>query len=293
MLPRPSLSRRSRGLRGALSILLLLGAVSAPAHAQAPARKALETLNVLNVLFIGNSYTAANNLAELVAAIAGTQPGSPALVPTLALRGGATLDWHALYGPAPGALLASGLNAVVLQEQSLLGAGDIGGDDGGGPTHVAVADPAAFHAAVRGLVKRIRARGATPMLLMTWARRDWPEDLEKLESAYMSIGRELRVKVAPVGTAWAEAQKRLPGLDLYARDGAHPNGEGSYLAACVIAATLTGRDPRGASSTITGHFVDRRSGEVDLGQTITLVEINPQTAAQLQAIAWETVSRKP
>ena len=193
-----------------------------------------------------------------------------------------TLDWHLQYGPAMPFLGADAWNDVVLQEQSLLG----GGEDG----RAVLADPRAFHTAVREFVKRIRARHATPVLLMTWPRRDVPTDGPGLERAYLTIGRELGVTVAPVGSAWMEAERRWPWLDLYGGDGAHPNAEGSYLAACVTYATLTGHNPAGAPAAIAGHFVDRRSGAVDLGETILLVDLDPKTAGALQEVAWDTVS---
>jgi hypothetical protein len=269
----------------------LAGVLVAAAIALAPALPSAQARPSRHVLFIGNSYTAANNLAEVVAGIAEARQAGPVIVPSMALRGGQMLDWHLHYGPAMPALEAPAhdITDVVLQEQSTLGAGDAQ-DDASGGQHLTIADPAEFYAGVRGLVKRIRARGATPVLFMTWARRDWPEDLEKLQKAYVSIGRELNVKVAPVGVAWAEAQRRIPTLVMYVADGSHPSWAGSYLAACVLYATITGQDPRGAPALISGHFVDRRSGEIDRSEVITLVNLEPELARDLQTIAWETVS---
>ena len=178
----------------------LAGVLVAAAIALAPALPSAQARPSRHVLFIGNSYTAANNLAEVVAGIAEARQAGPVIVPSMALRGGQMLDWHLHYGPAMPALDAPAhdITDVVLQEQSTLGAGDAQ-DDASGGQHLTIADPAEFYAGVRGLVKRIRARGATPVLFMTWARRDWPEDLEKLQKAYVSIGHELNVKVAPVG----------------------------------------------------------------------------------------------
>ena len=269
----------------------LAGVLVAAAMAVAPPPASGQARPSRHVLFIGNSYTAANNLAEVVAGIAEAHQAGPTIAPSLALRGGQSLDWHLHYGPAMPALDAPAhdITDVVLQEQSTLGAGDVQ-DDATGAQHLSMADPAEFHAAVRGLVKRIRARGATPLLFMTWPRRDWPEDLAKLQKAYVSIGRELNVKVAPVGVAWAEAQRRIPTLIMYGADGSHPSWAGSYLAACVLYATLTGQDPRGAPALISGHAVDRRSGEIDGSAVITLVNLEPDLARELQTIAWETVS---
>lgn len=261
-----------RGCALALALIALAPAGRAQAPVKAP----------LKALFIGNSYTAANDLPELVAGIAAAMPDAPAVVPGFALRGGMTLDWHLMYGPAMPSMTADTWNTVVLQEQSLLG----GGEDG----RAVLADPRMFQASVREFVKRIRARHATPVLLMTWPRRDVPSDGPGLERAYLSVARELNIKVAPAGSAWMEAERRWPWLDLYAGDGAHPNAEGSYLAACVLYATLTGQSPAGAPASIAGHVVDRRTGVVDLDERITLVDLDPKTAGALQEVAWDTVS---
>jgi hypothetical protein len=57
------------------------------------------------------------------------------------------------------------------------------------------------------------------------------------------MGERLLAPVAPVGLAWAEALRRQPALDLWSHDGHHPGAPGSYLAACVFYAMLSGRDP--------------------------------------------------
>jgi len=54
---------------------------------------------------------------------------------------------------------------------------------------------------------------------------------------------ELGAQVAPAGLAWGEALRRDPSLDLWAGDGQHPARLGSYLAACVFYAMLSGREP--------------------------------------------------
>jgi hypothetical protein len=45
------------------------------------------------------------------------------------------------------------------------------------------------------------------------------------------------------------ADARRPGLDLWDDDGHHPNRAGSYLAACVFYAELTGHSPTGSAFT--------------------------------------------
>jgi hypothetical protein len=132
----------------------------------------------------------------------------------------------------------------------------------------------------------IREASSTPVLLMTWARRRYPEEQEPLTDAYRSIGRELGVTVAPAGLAWKNVHRRWPDLDLFLRDGAHPNGAGTYLTACVLYATVTGANPRGAASTITGHPYSGREGVVDPTSTVALASLTPQVARRLQDVAW-------
>jgi hypothetical protein len=65
----------------------------------------------------------------------------------------------------------------------------------------------------------------------------------RLAGGYSKLGRELGAQVAPAGLAWAGALRRQPSLDLWAGDGQHPGRLGSYLAACVFYALLSGRAP--------------------------------------------------
>ena len=240
----------------------------------------------LRVLFIGNSYTFTNNLGDVVAGIAASQKDGPTLTPTIVARGGTHLDWHLTNGPAMSLLQAGGWDYVILQEFSTLG-GEIGKPE--------VGDPEPFYANVRQWVPKIRAAGAKPVLLMTWARRGAKEsEATKLFDAYEHIGRELDVRVAPAGPAWAEAHRRLRTLDLHIYDASHPTEAGSYLTALVIYASLTGRNPGGTAATIFGHPVDTGgiTAVPDTTLTVPLVELGPATAAELQRVAWDIVSRQ-
>jgi hypothetical protein len=71
----------------------------------------------------------------------------------------------------------------------------------------------------------------------------YAEMQRRLAEGYSKLGAEVGARVAPAGFAWTEALRRKPGLDLWAADGQHPGRNGSYLAACVFYAALTGCDP--------------------------------------------------
>jgi len=265
-------------LVSALVVCLTLGhALSAQSPAAtAPAAR--------QVLFIGNSFTFFNNLPGMVAGIARSLPKGPAIEPTMFATGGMTLQWYWAAGKAGTLIDSRKWDEVVLQEQSALGAGTEVGEGRLSP-------PGIFHQSVRNFVPRIRANGATPLLLMTWARRARPDDQMLLTDAYVSIGRELGVTVSPAGLAWQEAHRRWPDLVLHVADGSHPNPTGTYLTALVLYATITGRDPRGAAPTINGHPYSRALQDVDVNQTVPLVAIDPPLAKRLQELAWSTVTK--
>jgi hypothetical protein len=118
--------------------------------------------------------------------------------------------------------------------------------------------------------QEIVAAGGETVLFMAWpyARLGWVT-LEEIADAHRKIGKELDVRVAPVGIAFQRAMAERPGLDMISGDTEHESMHGTYLAANVIYATLFNKSPEG--------FTYRPSG------------VSEEEAAFLQRIAWETV----
>ncbi|MEN0613460.1 DUF4886 domain-containing protein [Klebsiella indica] len=113
--------------------------------------------------------------------------------------------------------------------------------------------------------------GSKVVYFMTWAKRDKPEDIQKLAESYISIAQKTGGYVAPVGLAFEKARKTHPEINLYYQDGVHPSLAGTYLAACVFFATLYNQSPVGGALPVD-------------------TDMTPATAKALQQIAWETVS---
>jgi hypothetical protein len=268
--------RRSRILHLVAPALLCAVFLSTQAAAQR---------TTLNVLFIGDSYTFFNNLGDMLAGIANGLPAGPAIRSELAVAGGMPLGWHLTNGPAMSMLHDSRWDHVVLQEHSLFGGLVIQGERRFAPARL-------FHESARVIVERIREQKAMPMFLMTWATRGWPNEEAVLTSAYLDIGRELSVPVASAGSAFALAQRQGVATDLLAPDGGHPSPAGSYLAACVIYSTITGRSPKGAPAVIEGAPWSRSLGAVDRSQRVRLVELSSGDAAVLQDIAWTIAANR-
>jgi hypothetical protein len=191
------------------------------------------------VLFIGNSYTYVNNLPGVFAGLA-REGGHPVVVDMVAPSGW-TLAEHASSPETAARIRGTTWSFVVLQEQSLVPA-------------FAPARTAGMYPAVRRLTRSIRSLGAEPVLLLTWGRRegiadhgfpDFPSMQAALTEGYLTIATELDLRVAAAGEAWKAAMAQDPTLPLWDSDGGHPAFAGSYLAACVLYATLFHQSPEG------------------------------------------------
>jgi hypothetical protein len=188
----------------------------------------------LKVLFIGNSFTARNNLPGLVAQLAEARGKS--LQHRLLSTGGASLRTHWNAGEALRAIEEGQYDCVVLQEQSTL----------------PVKNANRMHENVRLFDEVIQAAGAQTVLYMTWARQDAPQSQQAIADAYAGIGRELAATVAPVGLAWQRVLRQHDRPALHDKDRSHPTLAGSYLAACVFLAVLFHESPAGVDAVVAG-----------------------------------------
>lgn len=211
----------------------------------------------LRVLFIGNSYIYVNDLPKVLSKMAMTAKPKLNIETSSLTKGGYTLEKFLSEKTTLDVIRKGKFDVVVLQEQSKR----------------PVSDKKKMHEAVRTLNAEIKKSKARTVLFMTWGRAHLPEMIEPLSEAYIEIGKELNVKVAPVGLAWQKSLKTQPELSLHSEDKSHPSQPGTYLAACELYATLTGKSPEGLS-------------------TGGLKEVSTEQAKFLQQIAWETYKKQ-
>jgi hypothetical protein len=220
----------------------------------------------LRVLFVGNSFTFRNSMPALVHELADADSGAPPIFAVQYTAPRWSLEKASEDDGLEVLLEDVHWNVVVLQEKSWF-----------------LALPAerrrkATYPFARALQREIAVAGARTMLFMTWGYKDgdrwnWRGDYydamqARLAEGYSELAGELSAEIVPVGLAWVEALRRQPGIDLWADDGKHPSRLGSYLAACVFYAILSGRDP--AASDFTG-------------------DLDPAEARFLQAVASDVV----
>lgn len=208
----------------------------------------------IRILFIGNSFTARNDLPSILTAMAAQARPAKAIESQSILANGASLRQHWNAGTAAETIRQHAWDYVVLQEQSTL----------------PIKNAARFHENVRLFHAVVEECQAQTVLYLTWARQTAPESQENLTTATYQIAEQLDALVVPVGRAWQVTLQQDAALPLHDKDGSHPSPLGSYLAACVFYATLLGQNPNGLPAP-------------------AALNITQNDAARIHHVAWQTV----
>ncbi len=203
---------------------------------------------VVNVLFIGNSYTEANNLPQMTADVVRSMGHD--MTWSSNTPGGCTFSQHCT-NQSMTMIRNGGWDIVVLQEQSQY------------PSFPqSQVESEVFPYAAR-LVDSIYAANpcAEPMFYMTWGRKNgdaanaqfFPvlgtyEGMDSmLYERYMQMAADNDASVCPVGRVWRYLRTNHPSIELYQSDGSHPSTAGTYAAACAFAVMFFGDDPTTAT----------------------------------------------
>lgn len=204
------------------------------------------------VLFLGNSYTAYNNLPQLVsdcASSAGFEMTTGSNTP-----GGTTFQAHSQNATSQTLIQQGDWDFVVLQEQSQIPSFPLS----------QVESECFPHAETLNNQILEFNECAETVFYMTWGRENgdaqnctnWPpvctyegmDDL--LAERYMTMAQDNEAIVSPVGALWRQIRTNHPEIELYASDGSHPSAVGSYAAAVAFFVTIFRADP----TTITFDF---------------------------------------
>jgi hypothetical protein len=223
--------------------------------------------NPKQILFVGNSYFYYNNsLHNHVVRLA--KAADPENAKSYNFRSatisGAYLKYHPLESYLkPGALgYDKPFDVVILQGHSA--------------SQTTPEKHEAFVNTVKDFDKLIKNSGAKTALYMTHAysqkhKKYSPDMIEMNRTGYLDAGNQVGALVIPVGLAFQAAYEKKPGIELQQEyDGSHPTKLGTYLAACVVYASLYEQSPVG--NTYHG-----------------MIPIDAETATFLQTIAWDTV----
>jgi len=231
---------------------------------KAPPPARAKTSGAVSILFVGNSYTSFHELPVLVRALGRAQKPPRALEITAVTPGGCTLEqhWLATGADAPRTLLQDRrFDFVVLQEQS----------------RRPLDDAARLHEFAAKFAALAHDRKTTPVWYATWARAATPDEQPRLTLEYHRAHQDGGGLLAPVGEAWSKLLAEPKPLPLYEADGSHPNVAGSYVAACVLFATMCGGDVT--------KFPDKLVERGDDGKERVLVDLPAAEGKRLRAAA--------
>ena len=225
------------------------------------------TTTINNLLMYGNSYTSQNSLHTILEDLGVTD--AEALT-----GGGMRFDDHWNNVNSSGHSWNSTLrnpnlnwDYVILQDQS-----QVPGFNRSTTSWIEDKDAAIL------LANEIESESSESVLLMTWGRRNgdvtnptiysnFTMMQDRLEDGYIDFRDNMTVQgrdvwIAPVGLAFKHIHDSIQNsgsnpisssstfYGLYSADGSHPSLSGSYLAACVIYATLTGETPVGSNDSV-------------------------------------------
>lgn len=199
----------------------------------------------INVLFLGNSYIATNNLPQLISQCA--ESINRTVTYASNTPGGHRFSDH-LTNTTTRSLIAQGnWDFVVLQEQSQI------------PSFppAQVEDQCfPFAAQLNDSILHYNDCAET-VFYMTWGRENgdaqncpnWPpvctyegmDDL--LNERYRTMAENNQAILSPVGALWRSLRENHPEIELYSGDGSHPSVAGSYAAAVCFTSALFRIDP--------------------------------------------------
>lgn len=223
------------------------------------------------ILFLGNSFIYTNELPKMFAALA-KSGGIQADIAEYS-DGGYRLELFAdpndpLGSKVQNELMTYKYDYVILQEQSRI------------PSLPGVEETMYPYAIT--LDQLIQGAHAQTVFLMTWAYEngdnlnefgiDLVTTREQMQTqiaqSYATIADKLNALLSPVGIAFMRSAQQHPEIELWGEDQQHPTPAGTYLASCVLYASLFDKSPVGLKYS---------------------AELNAKTAAILQQIAGDLV----
>ncbi|MGB4204173.1 MAG: T9SS type A sorting domain-containing protein [Bacteroidales bacterium] len=199
----------------------------------------------IKVLFLGNSYTASNNLPEIIRDL-GLTTGDT-LEYSSNTPGGYTLRQHTTNQTTLNLIRSGGWDFVVLQEQSQLPSF---------PDDQVVKMVYPYAARLDSLIKSANPCSTT-LFFMTWGRKNGDHEYcptfppvctyegmdSLLQLRYTIMAEDNEAAIAPVAKVWRKIRKEHPEIELYHPDESHPENSGSYAAACTFYSIMFGKDP--------------------------------------------------
>ena len=265
----------------------------------------------MKVLFLGNSHTYFNDLAQIFKMLAEAGGKGPVEVGMLS-QPGVPFGWHLSQ-------------EVELRYELMFGDYDYIVIQQGAHRPFPPAEDTLKHG--KTIIEKARACGTEPILCMTWAEKRAPEHQQEMYDVLTKLAKDNDVVIEPSGYIFDYVNQNRPDIDLYFYDGEHCSAYGSYLRACCDYAVIFGESPVGLpAKSMCNALIDTELAEKtkpilqtppegDLDEYIAsdyfqtaedgmwdtysmdwdkehcYVDLDPEKAKALQELAWEYVQK--
>ncbi|MFC2101081.1 PKD domain-containing protein [Bacteroidota bacterium] len=201
--------------------------------------------DTIKAMFLGNSYTAANSLPDLISNIASSTGDT--LIFNSNTPGGYTLQQHASNQVSLNMMMQGGWDFISLQEQS---------QRPSFPISQVVQDVFPYAKFIDSVFNVSNFCGET-IFFMTWGRKNgdaincpnWPpvctyEGMDSLlHLRYQMMADSNAAILSPVGAVWHYIRDHHAQIELYEVDESHPSPAGSYAGACTFYTVMFRKDP--------------------------------------------------
>ncbi len=224
---------------------LILSALSVAFCAATSSNATAQTGQTRRAVFLGNSYTAVNNLPQLLKSLA--QSAGDTLLYTANIPGGVTLNQHSTNPTSLSLIAAGNADYVVLQEQSQT------------PSFPDAQVDFSFYPYAKKLDSIADAQNGCSQTVFyrTWGRKNGDQQncgffpplctYEGMDSLlnlrYRNAADSAKALLSPVGNVWKRLRTNAPQIELYDNDESHPSLAGSYAAACTFYTIFFSKSP--------------------------------------------------
>lgn len=215
------------------------------------------------VLFVGNSFIYFYNLPQVVSSMAASQD---IIIETRqSTIGGSNLEqhWKGEKEAQTKQLIENNKwDYVIFNNHS----------------RSALDTPESFMTYGKKFAELVKANGAQPIFMTTWAYKSDPSMQPEITRMYQKLCQETGADCIPCGPLFEATRRQRPKLDLF-HDDKHPSSNGTYLLALSIYKFLTGNQTSGIPLRLTTE--DKN------GEKLYLIFMNRDHADFLQTLVDE------
>ncbi len=213
----------------------------------------------LRVLFVGNSHTYFNDSPVVFKTL--VEAGQDAEVEvSMQAHPGVTYGWHLSQGAELRFALMHGNYDYVLLQQA---------------AHSPCPSPEETIADGIKLVDLVKRCGSTPILVMPWAEKRFPEHQAIMYNTYTTLAKECGVQFSPVGYVFERVLNERPDINLYWFDGEHCSPYGTYVNACCAYSMIFGESPVGLPAKSIKHNRGEAEDMIPVKELFAKIAANP------------------